>query len=98
MATLARALVRLQFSGLANHVTDLRQKIFFLRRGKGHRSIERCDTNDRAIEIIERFYIYDRRDLSGESARARVLVEQDDLVSFLNGRCDGFAIEWRNRA
>ena len=54
------------------------------------------DPDDRAIEIVEGFFVDDGGNFSGKSASAGVLVKDDDFVGLLYGSGDRFAIERRD--
>ncbi len=84
-----------EFAGFADHVPDLGQKIFLLRWREGHRGVERGEANNRAVEMVERFFIDNGGDFSGNPAGAHIFVHDHDLVGAAHGFGDGVAIEWR---
>src|SRR5262245_26202686 len=89
--------VGLQPPRFAHHVGYFGQKIFFQRWREGNWRIQRSDPHDGSIEIVERLFIDNGRDLAGDAAGLGVLVQDDDLVGLLHRLCDGFAVEWRKR-
>src|ERR1700721_2915679 len=62
----------------------VRQKALFERRRIRHGRIERRDARNRPIQIFERAFADERRDFPGDAARARVLVNDQELVGFLH--------------
>src|SRR5205085_11235433 len=90
--------IRLQSPCLAHNVAHLWQKVFFLRRREGHRRVERSDADDRAVEIVESFFVDDGRDFSGQTPGTRMLVKDDYFVRLLDRFDYGGAIERRYRA
>jgi len=83
---------------LANDVVHLGQEKLFLRRREGNRRIERCKADNGSVKIVEGFFVDNGRNLSGESSRARMFVENDYFVRLPHGCGDRLAIERRNRA
>src|SRR4029077_7132001 len=51
--------VRVQAARFAYDVAHLLQAELFLRRGKRHWRVERCEAHDRAVEIVERLFVDD---------------------------------------
>ena len=86
-------LVRLQSAGLENYIFQLGQIVVLLRRRERDRRVQAGDADDGTIEVIEGFFVDDGGNLAREPSRARVLVQDDDLVRFLHCLRDRFAIQ-----
>ena len=95
---IARKLVSVQPASLAHEIGHLGQEKFLLRRRKRNRRVERSQPDNRAIEIVERFFVDDRGNFSGQSPGARVFVKNDDFIGLLHGGRNRRAIERRDRA
>src|SRR6267378_7032099 len=93
-----RKSVSVETTSLTHQIGNFGQKELLLRRRKWNRRIERRQTDDGAIEIVERFFVNDRGNFSGQTSGARVFVQNDDFVGLLYGGGNRLAIERRDRA
>src|SRR6185295_11137688 len=80
-----------------NDVRNLRKDEVFQARSVREWDVVRRYAQHRRIEPLEARFADARRDLSRNSARARVLMHNEDTICLLHGRDDGIVIEWRER-
>src|SRR5208283_4458767 len=83
--------VGVQAARFADQVGNFGQEESLLRRRKRNGRVERREADNRAVEIVEGFFVNDRGDFSGQSSGARVLMEDDHFVGLLHGGGDRFA-------
>src|SRR5579871_4042723 len=87
------SLLSMQLARLSYHVFHLWQEEMLKRRREWHRRVEACDSDDRAIQIVECLFIDNRGNFAGQTAGLRVLMQQNHLVSLLYGLCNGLPVE-----
>src|SRR5579862_4149165 len=93
-----RQLVFCQVARGSGNFFRVGQKALLKRRRIRHRRIERGDARDGPIQILESAFADKRRDFSGDAARARVFVNDQELVGLFHRREDRVAIERQKRA
>src|SRR5439155_26588977 len=93
-----RWLVGSQASSRDDDVRGLRKnEVLELRRvWKGH--VVRGHAQHGRVEPLEAALIDARGDLAGNSARARILMQDEHAVGLSDGREDGVVVEWAQRA
>src|SRR6202035_3428518 len=74
------SLIRFQPARFSHDITDLGQKIFFLRRRERHRGILRRDADYGTVQVVEYLFVNDRRDLASDAAGTHVFMQYDDFV------------------
>ena len=69
-----------------------------MRRRESNRRVLCGDADNGTVEIIERFFINDGCNFTGQATSAHVLVQQNNFVGFANRVSDRFPVERRNGA
>src|SRR5205807_3198502 len=96
-AAAVRLSVSVQATSLTHQIGNFGQEKLLLRWRKRNWRIERRQADDGTIEVVERFFVNDRGNFSGQTSGARVFVQDDDFVGLLYGGGNRLAIERRDR-
>ena len=72
--------------------------MLLLRRRERDGAVESGNTDNWTVQIVKCFFVDDGRDLARNSARFRVLVQDDHLISLSDGLQNGISIERCQRA
>src|SRR5262249_46813922 len=93
-----QVLVFHQRAGSGDYLLHARQERLLERRSVGNGCVDRRDAHDGRVEIFERLFRDDRRQLAADSTRASRLVEEQRTAGLRDRRQDRLAVERRQGA